>query len=539
VAPGGAGPLMRPAGNCLGNLLLVSAIAEAAGGAVDQVPDNAALRAGLDAICRVIGSPAGRLHPATATPGQLVFRYANGVTVRGQAKSAQTKRGFPVSRIAIEFTGEPQVSEEVCSAIRQAELIIFAPGSLYTSSIPILQLPRIVRMIRQNRSAVKILGANFWVQEGETDISCRSRNRGFRVSEIIEAYGDNVSGGLTGLFDVVLSAELGNIPGDVLRRYSLEGKRPIYLDRERVESLGVASLEATIYSRQRLRQAHVIHHDPHKFAGSVRTILYMYRRFGRARLPGGPAAQPSRVPALPRGTLLCRYAGAIDAQIAARACRPVALRSVLRDLVWENRDIRPEHLGYFSGASIVPESRWNRSMEWDNILGYFDPQDGLLKVHEQVWDDPQRLRESLLIALGESLLGRYMESRRFIEPDGVDIWASRCYEIRLRPPAERKCYLTPSRLHTYLCLARLVACPHDRRTYRMTLNNGEGFLPPGLLFGLMYAWYLNNAYGELMEYEMSLLHWEPQRLIPHQREERARKQKLIDFFRTVIFGHRM
>ena len=43
----------------------------------------------------------------------------------------------------------------------------------------------------------------------------------------------------------------------------------------------------------------------------------MYRRFGRARLPGGPAAKPSRVPALPRGTVLCRYAGAIDAQIAA------------------------------------------------------------------------------------------------------------------------------------------------------------------------------------------------------------------------------
>ena len=70
-----------------------------------------------------------------------------------------------------------------------------------------------------------------------------------------------------------------------------------------------------------------------------------------------------------------------------------------------------------------------------------------------------------------------------------------------------------------------------------TLNGNDGFTPPCLLFGLLYAWYLNNVYGEIMEYEMSLLRWPSQKLIPCQLEERNRKQALIDFFRKVVFKH--
>ena len=60
----------------------------------------------------------------------------------------------------------------------------------------------------------------------------------------------------------------------------------------------------------------------------------------------------------------------------------------------------------------------------------------------------------------------------------------------------------------------------------------------GVLFGLMYAWYLNNSYGGVMQYEMSLLHWPARSLIPHQAKERFRKQVLVEFFREEVFGHK-
>ena len=127
--------------------------------------------------------------------------------------------------VQAQYADTPAVSEQLCRTIREADLIIYAPGSVYSSVIPVLQLQPIVRAIRANQTALKVLGANFWIQRGETDISLRQEGRGFRVSELIEAYDQNVPGGTDGLFDVVLCANLEHISGHVLRNYALEGKR--------------------------------------------------------------------------------------------------------------------------------------------------------------------------------------------------------------------------------------------------------------------------------------------------------------------------
>lgn len=539
ISPGGQGPIIAPGGNCLGNMLLTAAVFKADGGMGKRPPGSAAIEKGIETMAGAIGAASGCLHPATPTPGQLVLRYSNGVAVRGQKKSALTRRLLPIDRVSVEYCAMPEVSERLCAAIRDADLILFAPGSLYTSIMPILQIPPLVQAIRDNRKALKILGANFWVQEGETDIARRSRERGFHVSDLVEAYDHNVAGGSEGLFDVVLSANLEHIPGDVLRNYALEGKSPIYLDRNQVENLGVLPVEATIYSRERLHAASVIHHDPQKFALAVRALLTAHRNLN---LKSGRTSAKSRTApaaAAPRADtpLLCSYYREMGSILAEKRFSPRTLGDAMHEMIWENRDIRMEHLKYFRAARIIPASRWTRSKEWDNVLGYYDPADRVLKIHEQAGSDPERIRDNLLIALGESLLGRYLESRRWVNPGEGIQWGARRYEIRLRPERERECFLEDGDLRTYLRLARMLQSPHDTNTFGITLNDQENFIPPGLLFGLLYAWYLNNAYGRIMEYEMSLLRWPPGRLIPYQLEERARKQALVNFFREIVFRH--
>lgn len=543
VSKGGRGPRIEPAGHCLGNLLLTAAVFRAARGKGRRAPDGAALRRGLDALGASIGVAPGRLHAATSTPGQLKFRYANGVEVYGQSKSGSARRGFPVERVQAEFAGPVRVRPAVLRAIRRADLIVFAPGSLYTSMIPILQVRPIAESIRRNRRALKILAANFWIQEGETDISPGNDGRGFLVSELIEAYGRNVPGGVGGLFQVVFTANLEHIPGNILRNYALEGKRPIHLDRTRVEAMGLLPIEATLFSPDRLRSSQVIHHDAEKFALSVRALVgarQLTNAFAAGR-PGPRAGKrPPREPAgkVNRSPLLCDYLAAIRRALARKRFQPATLEQVLVDLAWDNRDIAPAHLNFFDGVKVIRAAAWHRSTEWDNVLGYFDPADRCLKVHEQLLTRPARLREDLLIALGESLLGRYIESRRWIEGAAAGLRDARCYEIRLRPVPARECFLNAAQLRAYLRLARLVPDRRDPRLFRITLNNNEGFLPPGLLFGFLYAWYLNNACAGFMEYEMSLLRWPPHALIPHQAKERARRQALVAFFRTEVFGHR-
>ncbi|ABC76630.1 gluconeogenesis factor YvcK family protein [Syntrophus aciditrophicus] len=540
VSPGGGGPVIAPGGHCLGNLLLTAAIFQFNGKTgSNRHPGMDAIEKGIEALAQAIGVTPGCLHPATPTPGQLVLRYSNGVAVRGQRKSAITRRLMPIDRVSVECCEVPRVSEVVCRAIREADLILFAPGSLYTSIMPILQIPPIVQAIRENHKALKILGANFWIQEGETDISRRSRDRGFRVSDLVEAYDHNIAGGSEGLFDVVLSANLEHMPGSVLRNYALEGKSPIYLDRSSVESLGVLPVEATIYSRERLNSAGVIHHDPQKFALAVRALLIAHQRLNLKQERGSLRRFSPRLMKPPRADapLLCTYYKQIGAILAEKRFSSKTLRNTMHEMIWENRDIRIDHLKYFCGARIVPASRWTRSKEWDNVLGYYDPEDRILKVHEHANLDPERLRDNLLTALGESLLGRYLKSRHWVNPEDGLHWGARRYEIRLRPVQDRACFLDDGALRAYLRLARMLPCPHDLNTFGITLNDREGFLPPGLLFGLLYAWYLNNAYGGIMEYEMSLLRWPPDKLIPHQLEERNRKQALVRFFRNVVFQH--
>jgi uncharacterized cofD-like protein len=535
----GALPRIEPAGHCLGNLLLTASIFMAANSNCDKPPSIAAIRRGIDHIACLIGAPPGSLHPATAAPGQLVFRYANGVETHGQSKTSTARRGFPIERVYIEFYKKPSINAHAIRALQAADIIIVAPGSLYTSSIPVLLVPAIAEAIRANTTALKILAANFWVEEGETDITHTDKRRGFRVSELLDAYERNIAGGRHDLFHCVLSANLDHIPGSILRNYAFEGKRPLYLDRMLVENMNIKPVESSISSVEHLQSAGIIHHDPQKFALAVRTLL-----FAHSKSPVKPATAstqvptstaPLQAPVLRGKQLLCDYWSSMNTALETCVFEPESLRNILMNLVWKNRDIRVEHVTRLKAARVIKARDWNRSTAWDNVLGYYDPEDNCCKFHNQLLNDPERLSSNMLIVLGESLLGRYIQKRGWIQPDDKDAWGSRCFQIKLFEPEQRTCLLSPEHLHEYLVLARLVPHPKERGIYRITLNNDDGFIPPGLLFGLMYAWYLDNTYVPVMENEMAILHVQKKSLIPHQVQEFNRKKALVDFFCKRVF----
>ena len=54
---------------------------------------------------------------------------------------------------------------------------------------------------------------------------------------------------------------------------------------------------------------------------------------------------------------------------------------------------------------------------------------------------------------------------------------------------------------------------------------------------MLYAWYLDNTYGSLMDHEMAILRGPVSALMPYQVKERARKRALVRFFREEVFGH--
>jgi len=215
----------------------------------------------------------------------------------------------------------------------------------------------------------------------------------------------------------------------------------------------------------------------------------------------------------------------------ARKPMPAELRPVLEDFLWEHPDVRPAHLAFFDGVRTVPDAQWKRSREWDNVLGYYDPATKRIMLHEHARKTPQALKANFAVALGESLLGRYVEERRWRDLSGE----CRIYEIRLRPESERECFFSPRALRTYLKAAQMAPPSGGSRWYGRPVAKGTGFLPCGILFGLTFAWYLDAAFVPALDFEMQMLQWPASRLLPYQVRERAVHRELVRFFREEIF----
>ena len=527
---------LRVPGHCLGNLLLAAAVHRGAR-KPGMPPSREQMAAGLAAVADVLGVPAGRVHAATDAPGSLIYEYANGVVATGQARAARARRGCAVRRVRISFAAEPRADPGLIDQLRMADLIVYAPGSLYSSMLPVLLTPGVVEAIRANRRAVKILGANLWIQEGETDMSFREESRGFWVSELIEAYGRNIPGGIAGLFDVALATSLDTVPGSIIRNYALEDKHPIHLDRARVAALGVLPVEASLFSNDHWQRDSMIHHDPARFAAAIRTVYegLSGRGSGRARgsrRGGRPALEAG--PRLLSGPSAGARMAAIGEALSRKTIRPASLRNAVDDFLWTHPDVRPEHLAYFQGIQVVADSRWKRSREWDNVLGYYDPETRQIMLHAQALKKPETLAANFAVALGESLLGRYIARKRWREDSRG---GCRVYEIELRPPAARESFLSDSSLRTYLRAAQMSPRPGDPLRHWRPVAKGMGFLPCGILFGLMYAWYLDNAHVPALDFEMQMLQWPAKRLLPYQVRARARQRELVRFFREEVFGN--
>ena len=203
------------AGQSFGNLLL------AALNGIMPSFDQAV--AGLSQVLAITG----RVLPVTNANLRLEAEFENGHMIQGESSICQMKRqeGCRIRQVRL-HPDRAKALPEAVEAIRQADLIVLAPGSLYTSIIPNLLVDGIVDAIRRSR-ALKVYVCNVMTQDGETE--------GYTVSDHIRALFKH---SCPGLFDLCLTNS-SPIPPAVVQRYAQEGAEPIFCDRESVEALGV------------------------------------------------------------------------------------------------------------------------------------------------------------------------------------------------------------------------------------------------------------------------------------------------------------
>lgn len=142
------------AGHTFGNLLLAT-LSEEQGGLQDAMRD-------VHEVLRV----RGQVFPATTTPSTLVARLSDGREVRGESGLAAQVGGARVEAVRLDPPDLPALPA-VLDAVREAELIVLGPGSLFTSILPALLVPGVARAIRESGAPV-VYVASLMTEPGET-----------------------------------------------------------------------------------------------------------------------------------------------------------------------------------------------------------------------------------------------------------------------------------------------------------------------------------------------------------------------------------
>jgi uncharacterized cofD-like protein len=166
------------AGHAVGNLLIAAMTAVEGGDFED----------GVRAMNRVL-AVRGRVLPVSSTPLTLHARLTDGSVVDGQSLIMRTTG---IERVWL-TPDAVSASEEAIEAIREAELIVLGPGSLYTSLLPSLLIPQ-VRDAVMAASAPRVFVCNVATQTGETT--------GFDLAGHIEALTAHTA---PGLIDTVIA----------------------------------------------------------------------------------------------------------------------------------------------------------------------------------------------------------------------------------------------------------------------------------------------------------------------------------------------
>ncbi len=191
----------------------------------------------LTAMCEITGDMAsavkasanvislrGRVLPATLDDMKLAAQMKDGSVVHGE--SAIPEAHGHIEKLFSE-PADCKALPEVIQAIRDAELIILGPGSLYTSVIPNLLIKEISEEISKS-NAKKIYVCNIMTQPGETD--------GYKVSDHLKALLKHAN--VEHLVDAVLVNN--NLPEQPSEKYKEQGQFPVVLDADEIKKLGIS-----------------------------------------------------------------------------------------------------------------------------------------------------------------------------------------------------------------------------------------------------------------------------------------------------------
>lgn len=198
----------------------------------------------------------GRVLPVTTEDVHIEAEFENGAVVRGESNINTQKKllDSPIRHIRM-IPEHPKALSDTISAITNARLLIFGPGSLYTSIIPNLLVDGIVDAVRAS-NARKVYICNVMTQDGETE--------NYTATDHIKALFDH---SYDGLFDTCI-ANNAEISRELIKKYAAEGAEPMPINEEDFEKMGIKLILKPLISEN----TPLARHDPARLAEVIMDV---------------------------------------------------------------------------------------------------------------------------------------------------------------------------------------------------------------------------------------------------------------------------
>jgi uncharacterized cofD-like protein len=204
----------------------------------------------IEAISRIL-KIRGRVIPVTFDHAHIYAELADGTLVAGEANIDVPKHdpSIPIQRVYLE--PEARANPEAVEAVAESDFIVFAPGNLYTSTIPNLLVQGIPEALQHARAPI-IYILNLMTRYGETDGYTASQH----VAQIVR-YGGRAP-------DAVL-VHKGQIPDELALKYKAEEAQPVRLDMKKLSSMGVK----VVKFEDVMSATSLVRHDPARTARAL------------------------------------------------------------------------------------------------------------------------------------------------------------------------------------------------------------------------------------------------------------------------------
>jgi uncharacterized cofD-like protein len=235
-------------GHPLGNLFLV-ALLETEGNILKAVKKASKIL-----------NVSGEVIPATFQKTEVIAVFEDKSTIVGE--EAITNYGILSKKriVSLKLKPEnPKVPKELIKRIDSADILIFGPGSLYTSILPNVLIPKIKEAVERAKG-LKVLIINLLTQPGETnDFSASEHLKEFlRISKLRK-------------IDIAV-VNNGKPTKDQKERMKEEGKKLVKPDVDEIEKLGVKVYLEDLINKKEI----YVKHDPYKLRDLIFKIAKNY-----------------------------------------------------------------------------------------------------------------------------------------------------------------------------------------------------------------------------------------------------------------------